>query len=215
MIAELRGQVGRMRDSHHRIAQMMAMGWTDSMIRRITGITTRRLALYRADPAMQEIVAKYSRRGEEKLEDFEDFFNELMVSNRVKGELAISDAIDEHLDGDREISLTVLDRIVQGRADRTGYGKTSKVEHKHDFAIRLENAIQRSGKLIEGQASLASPDSVVTPPDTITPDPRPDAERPRHVVSAVAREPELVAPSRVPEPTNIAKVLSVPFQRRG
>jgi hypothetical protein len=201
MIAEVRGMIGRMRDSHHRIAQMMAMGWTDSQIRRITGITSRRLALYRADPAMQDVVAKYSKEGEEKLEEFGDFFNELMTSNRVRGELLIADAFEEAMEGERDISLTVIDKIVQGRADRTGYGKTSKVEHKHDFATRLDNAIQRSGKTIEGQVSLASPPDVVTQLPAPVPDPP-------------AREP-IQSTRAAPEPPNIAKVLHVPFQRRG
>jgi len=201
MMTEVRGVVGVLRESHHRIAQMMAMGWTDSQIRRVTGITPRRLALYRGDPAMQEIVAKYSKRAEEKLSEEEDFYNSLMSANRLKGELIIADALDEHLDGEREISLSVVDRIVQGRADRTGYGKTSKVEHKHDFAMRLDNAIQRSDvKLIEGQVSeTASPSGAVTPALE-----SPDASR--------ARE-QQTATLSAPEPTSFSKVIGS-FKRR-
>jgi hypothetical protein len=181
---------------------MMAMGWTDSQIRRVTGITPHRLSLYRADPAFSDIVAKYSKRAEDKLEEFGDFFNELMQSDMLKGELAISDALDDHLDGEREISLAVLDKIVQGRADRTGYGKTSKVEHKHDFAMRLENAIQRSGVLIEGRASPKA--ELPTPPK---------ADLLSHSEPSMAREPD-PAQCIAPEPPNLAKVVGGLRRRR-
>lgn len=159
VITEVRGFAGQLRETHHRLAHMIALGMSDSMIRRMTGITQKRLNIYKADPAFQNLVAELHKDIDEVQEEAISIQDSLMTFNRVHSEIAIAEAIQAHLDGEREISLSILDRIAQGRMDRQGYGKTSKVEHKHDFAIRLEQAIQRSealqaerGFLIEGSA---------------------------------------------------------------
>lgn len=213
MMTEVRGMVGHLRESHHRIAQMYAMGMTDSMIRRMTGLTQLRLRLYRNDPAFQNLVAELQKECDEKMEDAIELTQQLMIHNRTMGEIAIAEAIQEHLDGEREIQLSVLDKIVQGRMDRTGYGKTQKVEHKHDFAIRLEAAIERSSKVvegreIEGQVLDRTPPSVLAPSQAPAPLPAPS---PAAVPEPAAALPQSEPPSPALPPTgapNLSKVLN-------
>ena len=146
------------RDSHHRIAQMFAMGCTPSMIRRQTGISIRRLSLLSADPTFNELIAGYTQRAEAKLELAQDAFMDTAISNMLRAELQIADHLDQSEETGELMPVNILDKISQGRADRFGYSKHSTMRVEHDFATALDKAIARSGKgeamrEIEGKAT--------------------------------------------------------------
>lgn len=148
------GIIARYRETHHRIAQMFALGMTPSMIRQQTGVSQRRLTLYWSDPAFQELIRKYSGEQEEKLRIANDALTDLAVGNMLLAEQMIVDRLHESLEEDGEqIPIATLNRLFESRADRFGYGKHSTIKHEHDFAAALDRAIERSGKKIELQAT--------------------------------------------------------------
>lgn len=146
--------VQRYRESHHRIAQMIAMGCTASFIRQQTGRSQRSITLLLGDPTFQELIAIYSRRTEEKLEVAADTYADLAISNMLRTEQMITDQLDKAEEENTPVALLTLDRIAQGRADRFGYGKHSTKTVTHDFASMLDKAIARSdsAKVIEATA---------------------------------------------------------------
>src|SRR5208282_4607503 len=83
---------------------------------------------------------------------------DLGMSNMIASERMIAERLDAAEEKDAvPISLPVLDKISQGRADRFGYSKHTVHHHEHDFATALDRAIARSGKAevikqIEGRA---------------------------------------------------------------
>lgn len=143
------GIVLQYRETHHRIAQMFAMGMTPSMIRQQTGISNRRLVLYWNDPTFQELIAKYSADQEEKLKLAADALTDAAVGNMLLAEGMITDRLHAALDGSEDIPLATLNKLFESRADRFGYGKHTTVKHEHDFATALDRAIARSGKTAE------------------------------------------------------------------
>lgn len=137
------------RESHHSVARLVAIGATHEHIRRITGITFRRITLFLQDPAFLELVAIYRSDVENKWNKNIDSFMDLGMGNMIRAEAMISDKLDEADEKDESIPLLTLNRLSQDRADRFGYPKTSQVEHKHDFAALMDRAIERSGKAKE------------------------------------------------------------------
>lgn len=168
------GVVRQYRDSHHRIAQMFAAGWSPQDITHKTGIPLRRLYVLYRDPSFQELIAQYSKEAIERLQIDTDAFTHLAISNLIRSEQMISDHIAEAEESGELIPIDKLNRIVSDRADRFGYSKHSVIHHNHDFAAALDRAISRSGKvidakpaptpqaLIEGQSS--TPPALQEPP---------------------------------------------------
>ncbi len=153
MPEQAQGIVAQYRESHHRIAQLVAVGCTPSMIRAQTGVTARRLELLCADPTFRELIAGYTKRRTMKVELAADSYQDTSIANMLRAEQMIEDHLDQAEESGELIPLAQLDKISQGRADRFGYSKHTKVEHTHDFSAMLDKAIARSGKakLIEGQ----------------------------------------------------------------
>jgi hypothetical protein len=167
--------IERYRESHHSIARMIAMGQTDSMIRRNTGLSLRRLALLKASPSFIELIEFYGKQIHEKVDAAVDAYIDLGVSNMLRSETMIADHLDAAQDqieaGEpNPIPITILDRLSQGRADRFGYSKHSIVHHDHDFAAALDRAIERTrpkeieGTVIEAEVVARSPNHVLPPP---------------------------------------------------
>lgn len=133
----------RFRESHHAVARWFAQGLTMSMVCERTGYTRRRLNLLLADPTFQDLVATYHAEIEERVRKDIDVYDDLQRRNMIRAEHLIADRLD---DEEEPLSVSILDRISQGRADRTGYSKHSTVKHEHSFADALDRAIERSGR---------------------------------------------------------------------
>lgn len=161
--------VQRYRESHHRVAQMMAAGCTDGFICQTTGRSHRSLTILRADPTFLELIAQYSKRVEAEWAQATDEFATLAIRNMLRSERMIADRLDAAEEEGEKLPLLTLDRVAQGRADRFGYGKHQTVKHEHDFAAMLDRAIDRSGtreqmKLIDAEVGPVSPKLLQPPP---------------------------------------------------
>ena len=183
----------RFREDHHAVARMIAIGMTDNMIRQRTGRSLRRLALLKADPSFNELIAIYSQRVEEKWDASVDTYLDLGMANMIRAESQIAEHLDKSEDTGELLPVGVLDRISQGRADRFGYSKHTVLHHNHDFASALDRAIARSGKAepkqIEAQATseaLNQP-ALPAPPERVGAPPQSPARSLSSVLSPIKR----------------------------
>ena len=199
------------RDQHHRLAELVAMGVEPSKIRRMTGVSGRRLRLLCADPSFQALIAEKSKIIMEKYEENAEPWAEVSFSNLIQSELQIQDRLDAyHDDPDSGASLQMLNKIAMDRADRLGYGKKATIRHEFDFADALDKAIARSGKMLESKPApmptlvLESAQQVVEVEPTAVDAP---VARPRSLVDAlepVAGRP--VSPPLVVSPAPVRKM---------
>lgn len=143
--------VKTLRDSHHRLARLVAIGKNNLQIAADTGFSLGRISQLRQDPAFQELCAKYREQVDDIWRDHVDHMAELAVGNMVKAERHISDALDAADEPDSPpIPLRDLARITADRMDRFGYGKHNTTTNINvGFAAKLEAAIYRSRKTIE------------------------------------------------------------------
>lgn len=146
-----------LRDPHHKLARLLAMGQTDSQAGAIAGYSMGGVQRLKVDPAFQNLVAEYRKVVSDSYKEQVDEYMELAVSNMVKSERMIAEHLDKADEEGELLPLSKLDTISQGRMDRFGYGKKqTNLNVNVDFAAQLEKARQRSGKVIDASSAAAS-----------------------------------------------------------
>lgn len=162
------GVVARLRASHHNVARLLAHGLDNREVAAMTGYTENRISQLANAPAMQDLIATYRERVEERQAAELDQYVALKTKNMIAAERHIADQIDA-LDEEGELLpiKTALAVSADG-ADRLGYGKKSQVNHNHEFASALERAIARSGKVVDVTPSVKQ----IEPPQSGPPVPR-------------------------------------------
>lgn len=140
----------QLRNSHHRLARLLAAGVRKTEVARRCGYSLTRLSILEKDPAFVDLVTKYRAEVDAKwAENVEDFV-ELATDNMIRAERMISDKLDAYEENDELPSVKELVSISRDAADRLGYGKKqTNVNVNVDFAAKLERAIKRSGKIID------------------------------------------------------------------
>ena len=157
------------RDTHHRLARMVAAGFRDAEIIRKTGYSQTRLGSLKADPAFQQLIAEYREKVTESWLETVDEFHEASISNMLRAERMVEEHLDVAEETDERIPLKTLIAITADRADRFGYGKHRTQRNENlTFAAEMKLIAQRSGKsnvidakVIEsGPAALGEPKPV-------------------------------------------------------
>jgi len=158
--------VKRLRDPHHRLARMLAIGVKPGMAAARCGYSNSRVSMLLADPAFKDLVTKYQNDLDSTIAEAEDDYIELTRTNMLKAERMLSDKLDEA--DEHEESLPVRDLIAISRdaADRLGYGKTHlNLNANVDFAKQLEGAITRSAnvRLVNATPEASRPSPPLAP----------------------------------------------------
>lgn len=143
----------RIRDRHHHIAWLIALGKPNTDIAAEVRISPMRISVYLRDPAFVELCDRYRAEiAEARREATTDFVN-AATDTMVKAERLIVRRLDAALisdDPDDAPALRDLNRIAADRMDRFGYGKHSTSESRNvnvNFAAKLEAAISRSRRI--------------------------------------------------------------------
>ena len=142
-----RARIKNLRDSHHIMARLIVSGLSLAEIAEEVGYTVARISVLRNSPAMIELCERYRADDTETWKVRRDERYEAILSAGTKAWRKINDALDE----DEELPVTTLLKIADSSSDRAGYHRKSTKENINiDFAARLESAIARSAKVIEG-----------------------------------------------------------------
>jgi DNA-binding CsgD family transcriptional regulator len=137
--------IRRLRESHHEVAYLAAMGFNNVEIAQRLGYTRERIHTLLKAPNVVELVANYrSHRESARIESLKDF-ESLKSQNMIRAERQIADMLEDSESGDRPLPALILNRLAIDRMDRNGYGKqTTNINVNLDFARKLEAAIARS-----------------------------------------------------------------------
>ena len=148
-----------MRETHHRLARLVAAGLRPEAILAQTGFSSTRLLQLRGDPAFQELVAIYKEKVDEAFISGIDEFYETSTSNMLRAERMIEEHLDEADESGEKVSLKTLMALTADRADRFGYGKKSTQRNENvDFAALMEQIARKSGRsnVIDARPTFAS-----------------------------------------------------------
>jgi hypothetical protein len=155
-------RVQSFRDSHHRVARLLAAGLHIPDVAEATGYAIASIYAFRTDPAFKELMAEYRPSAESVVRDAIAEYEGLLISNRMKAERKLADRLDDE-DEDR---ITTRDLITLARdaADRTGFGKrATNVNVNVDMAKALEEA-----RLRIDQSRLRTIDNAPSSPATLS-----------------------------------------------
>lgn len=147
-------RVAAFRETHHRLARLVASGLRIEQVLEISGYSYQRLYTLRQDPAFQELIAQYKARADEKVNEIVDETEATAVSNMRRMERMVEAHLDEADASGELLPLKTLSGLISDRMDRFGYSKKSvNLNLNATLANKLEAAIERSGKakVIEGR----------------------------------------------------------------
>lgn len=170
VLREARAQTAtqRYRDPHHRLARMLAVGIRPSEVAARAGYSYARLAMLMKDPGFQNLIAEYRRDVQEQYKENADEMFDMATANMVKAERMLSEKLEEADENGELLPTRDLIAITSDRMDRFGYGKKqTNLNVNVDFALQLQKAIARSGKVqIEAKAepSRTLPPAASAPP---------------------------------------------------
>lgn len=140
----------KLRDSHHRVARLLAVGLRLEQVAEATGYAIETIRQLAPSPAMVELVAKYRPTVDRAYEESVSAYYSYATRNLVMSERMLADRLEASDEDGKPIAVRDLIAVSADRADRLGFGKRStQVNVNADFAAELEKAIERSGKVIE------------------------------------------------------------------
>lgn len=133
------------RDSHHRLARLVAAGLKTHEVASASGYSITHISILKGDPSFMELVAGYRAEVDEEFKDAVAEYYATITATRIASARLINDAVLAADPGD--IPLRTLVSVHADTADRTGFGKRSTVDVNVDFAARLDKAIKRTENL--------------------------------------------------------------------
>lgn len=155
--------ISQIRDSHHRVARMVAMGARDAEIAEACGYSIQRVRTLRPDPGFKQLVAEYREMITEAWKEEVSAYEKLATSNMLKSERMIADRLDKADEEEVPVPIKDLLAISRDAADRFGFGKRqTNINVNADFASQLEKMINRS-KTIDGTATTVDPAPTLAP----------------------------------------------------
>ena len=143
--------VAQIRDSHHRVARLVASGLRITEVAERSGYSYAFGSRRVNDPALRELVAHYRKMVDDAFVASQDEYHTLSTANMLAAERHIADHISD-LDNKGELlPVRIALAISADKADRFGYGKKqTNLNVNVDFAKNLEGMLRRSGKTIDG-----------------------------------------------------------------
>ena len=146
----------RLKDSHHRLAQSFANGFTPAEAGAQTGYSQSRISILLADKSFQDLVEVYRLDGAALRAEYAD----LATANMITSERILGDSLQAIADSEEPVELSslrpLLD-IISDRADRFGYPKNAiNTNVNVEFAGALEKARRRAGITIDAPTGAAA-----------------------------------------------------------
>lgn len=143
----------QMRDRHHTIARMLALGFKQTQIAAVTGMTASRISIIKGSPAFEELYQFYKNEAGAEFRDLTERFKH--IGMEVTGELMTRLA-----DKPEEISIGELRELLKTVADRSGYGPVQKninltATIDPEQLERLKDAARQKEKIITVSAARA------------------------------------------------------------
>lgn len=132
------------RDSHHRLARLIASGARMADVVAQSGYSHVRINTLMPDPAFQNLIQHYREMVNEAFVESVDAYHELATSNMLKAERMLADKLDQASEDDTLLPTRDLIAISRDAADRFGYGKRqTNLNVNMDFAAMLEKRLAK------------------------------------------------------------------------
>lgn len=146
-----KGAVAKIRAVHHLVAQLYAKGMKPTEIAPIVNRTSATIRNWIDSPANADLVARYIEDEHERITNEMEY----RVQLRRRTATMALEKLAEQLEADEIEAPKTLLAIADAGDDRTGLGRQeTKVNLNMDLGARLDRAIERREKLIEGRTNV-------------------------------------------------------------
>lgn len=116
--------IAKIRDLHHRVAQMLAAGVRETEVAARTGMTPARISLLKNDPTFAELLGFYQTERRE-------IYRDVLAQMKSLSSDALAELHDRLLDDPGSFGVkSLMDLAVLG-LDRTGHAPAVKVQAQH------------------------------------------------------------------------------------
>lgn len=157
--------VVKLRERHHALARLLAEGKSPGEAALITRYSQSRVSILLADPAFRDLVTHYRELVNEEFVDFQAKLSELAIDAAHVLQERLEDTPDD-------LSDSLLLRVVEVGADRTGHGPSAKQEV--NVRIGLADRLREARERVEASRTIESTATVV---EHSTPAPTPTESR--------------------------------------
>lgn len=138
--------IKKIRDSHHSVARLLALGNKEHEVALVTGYSASRISILKADPQFKELVEFYREQATEVVTDF----RERMA---LVGLDALQELHERLQDKPDDFSPGLLKDIIRDLADRTGHapqrGPTSVTQVNIGLNERMAAGRERIQRMLE------------------------------------------------------------------
>lgn len=114
-------KVHDLRDSHHMVAKMLALGFRPMEVSEVTGYRPAWISTLQNDQAMQSLIAHYRQEGQSS-------FNVLLERIRLLSKEAVSELLQRFIDEPDKFSNKDLLTIANSALDRCGFSPVQRSE---------------------------------------------------------------------------------------
>lgn len=150
MLSQERGiqapPIKSLRIAHHRLAQVLATGASETEASRICGLSPSRISILKADPTFQQLLTSAMERKDELFGDVLGQFRDMILDG-------LQEIRQRLMDSPESIATRDILDMINSFADRTGFAKTEKHLHAHVHAstdidkLKLAAAAARRGRV--------------------------------------------------------------------
>lgn len=140
--------VGQLRQSHHLLARTLAGGAKNVEAAMICGYSVSRISILKGDPAFQELLEYYVGMEADAHEHATADMHQRLAS---VGFDSLEILHERLLDAPDSFDNKTLVSVVEAMADRTGYGKTSTVQHDHQLSLTPEAILRVKASIVSGR----------------------------------------------------------------
>lgn len=152
--------VQQLRDSHHLVARLFAVGLRSDQVATLAGYSQVRVRQFHSDPAFQELVAEYRKQKpvQDAIYGPLDILTQIVTENTIKFARHIADRLAEADETGESLPFKEALAGFADGADRIGFGKqNTQVNVNVDFAAQLDKAIRRTAQVKEIEAKANQP----------------------------------------------------------
>lgn len=160
-------RVKAFRETHHRLARLIASGMRLEEIMRITGYSYVRICTLKGDPAFADLIASYHGKVIESWANSVDEVNELAADLILRSLRMEEEHIERAEESGELIPLRNLATLRGDLMDRFGYSKkTMNTNVVIDFGRQLEAAMSRRGQstVIDAKANVPEAPALTSTP---------------------------------------------------
>lgn len=144
-----------LRQSHHTLARLLAQGAGTNEASAVLGMAPSRISVLKSDPTFKELLQYYTDMEKEQYTVARANMHERLAALGFDAMETLHERLEE---APETFDLKTLISVVELTADRTGFGKTATVDHRHEHSLSAETLERIKAASLGGGSQVSETD---------------------------------------------------------